>query len=110
MVSKDPIPEDIRQAFHLAIGNGWGFANWHSGGSPPEILLGQKAFRIEAICDFASNFTDQMPDGIYNRLCAVVARYYIELPEDQTYASGARSLLALCHKLRELDRERDIAT
>jgi hypothetical protein len=110
MASKDPIPEDIRQAFHLAIGDGWGFENWHSGGSPIQILLGLKTVPIEVICDLASIYSDPMPEGIFNRLNKVVAHYYIEPPEDQTYENGARSLRALCDKLRKRDRERDIPT
>jgi hypothetical protein len=98
-MTEAPIPDDLRDAFQEAIGASFG--NWLMGGPAPEIFLNGRAYFIEAICARVLRFPDAMPDYAYDELCGVLRNFATgDLPEDRTYASGARCLLALCNRLR----------
>jgi hypothetical protein len=90
----NPIPRVLCDAFWGAIGQ---YNDWCRGQPEPEVSVDGRPFTISAVCDFVSKFGDLMPAERWD-LLAGVSRSGDELPNDQSYGSGARFL---AHLIRE---------
>jgi hypothetical protein len=87
MAGEYPIPQNLVEAFRIAI-----ITLWSS--DDAVILLDGKEFSIGEIADFASNFNDPMPDDICAYL-SVIAAMGDKRPENTTFAAGGRCLRRL---------------
>jgi hypothetical protein len=84
--SPDPIPKDLREAFHDAVAL---FSDWNRGGPEPDVSLQQRPWPISAVCSLVMKFNDPMPENVLHRLCSQIDPTDLR---DTSYGSGARCL------------------
>jgi hypothetical protein len=90
--STNPLPLYLREAFHQAVGDYWG---WERGAPEPEVSLQQRRpCSISTVCSIVMNFDEAMPDDIYQALYKLDTSTD-ELAKDHSYRNGARWLLRL---------------
>jgi hypothetical protein len=90
--STDPLPRYLREAFHQAVADYWG---WERGTAEPEVSLEQRRpCSISTVCSLVMNFHEAMPEEIYQALYKLDTSTE-ELAKDHSYRNGARWLLRL---------------
>ena len=72
---------------------------WKFGGDEPIVLIDRKNFLISSICDVVDQFSDPLPDSVFNFLYSEMDETHRNLKEalakDQSYAGAARCLREL---------------
>jgi len=90
--SPNPIPEELRQAFHDAVS---AFQHWDRGGPEPDgISLWREPRTISFVCDVVER-ADPMPDDLYEYLRGEAESADTTsalLQGDRSYRAGAQSL------------------
>jgi hypothetical protein len=108
--SREPVPEDVREAFRDAICRciDWKF------GSPERSVSFRKLQRISlgGICDLVLGYRNEpLPLDIRDELSKLIYETHaileVELASDPSYAGGARILLKLINDQRARDRPRN---
>jgi hypothetical protein len=97
----DPIPEDLRHAFHHAVVL---FADWDRGGPEPQVSLEQQPYPISSVCSWVMKFNDRMPENVQHVL-ANIRGLTIDLT-DPSYGTAARSLLRAINDRKAEYRQR----
>jgi hypothetical protein len=90
--SLDPIPKELCYAFWGAIGQ---YVDWCRGQSEPDVSLDGRPVAISTVCEFVSKFDDPMPANLCHLLANARRGAEDDLPNDQSYGSGARYLARL---------------
>ena len=95
MHTERPISKEEAGAFEDAVA---ALDNWAGEDKEPEVLFRGERWTIGIVCNFAALFSDPMPEGVFGLLCALAIKHYVELPDDYSYASGAKCLRVVHNK------------
>jgi hypothetical protein len=100
---KEPIPREWIDAFNSAVA---AFDNWRRDGGPePTVSANGRPTSLDLVAGVVAHFAGKMPDAEYQILQSHADRIFhgTGLPEDNSYASGARCLLKMVlHKRQEI--------
>ena len=93
----DPIPGQLRKAFHDAV---WLYAGWNPALPEPEVQIRGSSHSISAVCALVEKFDDRLPEEIFERLMLHTReiRYTLlrqKLVAGHSYAAAGRCFLRL---------------
>ena len=94
---KPPISPELAETFFEAVRE---YVRWTFGNPEPTVNFHQNAMPIGTLCRHVEDFTDPLPDEVFNALCFLVMgpterQLKEKLGADRTYASAAQCLLKL---------------
>jgi hypothetical protein len=95
MHTERPITKDEADAFDDAVA---ALDNWAGEDTEPKVIFRGECCTIGTVCNLAALFSDSMPEGMYGLLYSLALQYYVEPPDDYSYASGAKCLRAVRNK------------
>jgi len=92
MHTERPIRKDEADAFEDAV---FVLDSWAGEDKEPEVAFRGESCTIGTICNLAGLFSDLVPEGVYGLLYSLALQYYVDPPDDHSYASGAKCLRAV---------------
>ena len=95
--STEPIPKDLREAFHNAV---WLYSDWTPSDPEPNVRVGMMLRSITELCNTTDQFHDDLPDDVFDKLMSYMGgiRYTLirqKLAANKSYAAAARCFLRL---------------
>jgi hypothetical protein len=86
------IRKDEADAFEDAVA---ALDSWTDEHKEPQVTFRGEGCAIGTVCNLVRLFSDPMPKGLYGMLYSLALQYYVEPPDDHSYASGAVCLRAV---------------
>jgi hypothetical protein len=110
----NPIPDYVREPFEQAVA---AFQHWQYGDAEPPISFGhQRQLNLESICEYASVFSGEVPNFIFDIVTALAADFRAGSeqidhncagPADKSYREVALCLYRLVGARRDYFKRRD---
>jgi hypothetical protein len=97
---------EVREAFHNAVRL---YADWTPSLPEPRVCLGGTWRSMSAVCDLVAEFSDRLPDDVFDRLVIYMRdiRYTLlrqKIFAEHSYAEGGRCFLRLIEDRKRQNR------